>query len=343
MTSVLNSHFVIDGERRENTLSELLSTVCVQKTPADKLAGEDIVDESLDSSPVSIRTDNSEIPAYSRLVKIVRMDLPLAYSASYTVFNIATAIADSLFRQGNVSLDEIQLTAKWRWNDKSCGNMAALYNSVETAVQYLDDLGVSLHRYAVEEGEDPELSVATQFTGAARIVPDTIVPDPASWIIFVPFDSAEFRLGGSALAEALSCGGVQPKLGDADYFMDCFELVREFAMDNVLLSARTVQRGGLRKALDAYAGEGAALELSGVLQAYPDCNAVDILFSEVPGVLIQIRNEDYDYLDAEFLLQDVAWYPLGHPSGNRLTIDCSAKSKINTILESLLQKAEGED
>ena len=67
----------------------------------------------------------------------------------------------------------------------------------------------------------------------------------------------------------------------------------------------------------------------------------------MPGVVIQIRDIDFDYIDAELLLQDVAFYPLGHPAANggAVRVRSSAKTGIQNILESLVQRqgGEGED
>jgi len=82
-----------------------------------------------------------------------------------------------------------------------------------------------------------------------------------------------------------------------------------------------------------------------VMRAGQEQDPVRILFSEVPGVVVQINDADFDYLDAELLLQDVAFYPLGHPDPDRtdVRVKASAKSGIQTILESLIRNAEGED
>jgi len=58
-----------------------------------------------------------------------------------------------------------------------------------------------------------------------------------------------------------------------------------------------------------------------------------------------IEEIDFDYLDAELLLQDVAFFPLGHPTAEpgRVKVKSSSRSGIQTILESLIQNAEGED
>ena len=71
-----------------------------------------------------------------------------------------------------------------------------------------------------------------------------------------------------------------------------------------------------------------------------------ILFGEVPGVLIQINSSDYDYVDSQLLLQDIAYYPIGHPSvsHNGIKIHENAKTGVADILASLLEQAsEGED
>ena len=92
---------------------------------------------------------------------------------------------------------------------------------------------------------------------------------------------------------------------------------------------------------------GAVLDLSDLKRASADADMVSILFAEVPGVVIQIRDIDFDYIDAELLLQDVAFYPLGHPSpnGGAVRVKASAKTGIQNILESLVQRqgGEGED
>jgi hypothetical protein len=71
-----------------------------------------------------------------------------------------------------------------------------------------------------------------------------------------------------------------------------------------------------------------------------------VLFGEIPGVLIQVSDENYDYVDSQFLLQDVAYYPVGKISSehNGIRVLNSPKSGIADILASLMgQASEGED
>ena len=80
-----------------------------------------------------------------------------------------------------------------------------------------------------------------------------------------------------------------------------------------------------------------------ICKAYGDEKPVRVLFSEVPGVVIQIADIDYDYVDAELILQDVVYYPIGHPTPGKPGVNLTGKVEIPQILESLLNTLEGED
>ena len=71
-----------------------------------------------------------------------------------------------------------------------------------------------------------------------------------------------------------------------------------------------------------------------------------MLFGEVPGALIEIKDIDFDYVDAEMLLQDVAYYPIGHPAEKGLWVVVARTSGVSGILRALLAQRdapEGED
>ena len=166
-------------------------------------------------------------------------------------------------------------------------------------------------------------------------------------------ESCEYRLGGSLLSELLQQGSdVAPAPSDPDYFIDCYEVLREMVEDNVVIAGATVGEGGmlttLKRMASAAGGKvGARININELMNSCREQDPVRILFSEVPGVIIQIRDEDYDYLDAEFLLQDVVFYPLGHPvhGKNEIKVEATGKSGIQSILESIIrsQSSEGED
>lgn len=195
--------------------------------------------------------------------------------------------------------------------------------------------------------EDP--SILSKRQGRSRKCPSTLRGDDEAWVIFIPFDTCSFSLGDSLLSKAMGQGGGKaPDILDADYFLDCFEVVRELVEDGVAISGVTVGKGGLAMALEKIrSGRRLSIDLSGVMRSYGGTDPIAILFSEVPGVVIEISDSDYDYLDAELVLQDVAYYPIAHTCRREgeLTVDLTSMGGVSAILQSLLdsQAMEGED
>lgn len=376
--SALYSDYTIDGIKQDATPAAMLDTLMYGEPDGKVHAGEysPIVDEAID--PVVRRPEPSseEISEYLSVVLSAKdEDVPLFCADAYTRCRLASELISTLWRKGNFRLRDLAVSVEWKWNHDAVGARAAFYESVRAFADYADALGVVLKGYNVSESktrnaiglnislsdyvpnidlfylEDP---FPPQLCGRPpkmihrRACPNGFVPDENSWVVYIPFDTADFRLGGSVLARSLGLGGAPVEVADADYFIDCYEVVREFVEDGVLLSGETVGAGGLLAAVSrmcASGGCGLQTDVSDLLRSHNGSSVPKILFSEVPGVVVQISDADFDYLDAELLLQDVAYFPLGHPvpHSREVKVKASAKSGIQTILDSLIQNAEGED
>lgn len=381
-TSALHSKYIIDGVSRRLTPAEMLDDCLASaevKPNTESGEFEPVVDESTDPSPSMKKFQNQNVQGY--LATVVSLldeprPFPAAYADPYTRGRIAKALLDAVWLNGHFKLGDLTIAAKWRWNCKPLGNMAAFYSSAEATADYINNLGICLSGYSFTESgrvcqtsfkvgacekaespdeddiflpEDAPFGSEHPVLGRRRAVPDKLAADPDSWIIYVPFDTCDFRLGGSLLCDALGQNGDNfPEIGDADYFIDCYEVIREFIEDRIAVSAATVCDGGLLTALKLMcSGDvGADIDISGIMSAYGEDKKLRILFSEVPGAIIQIKDSDYDYVDAEFLLQDIAYYPIGHPVTGTGEVNVKAGgSGIANILQSLLgsQTSEGED
>ena len=381
-TSALHSKYIIDGVSRRLTPAEMLDDCIASKDEVTIQKNGDfepVVDESTDPSPSMKKFQSQNVQGY--LATIVSLldeprPFPAAYADPYTRGRIAKALLDAVWMNGHFKLGDLTIAARWKWNCKPLGNMAAFYSSAEATADYINNLGICLSGYSFTESgrlcqtafkvgacektesqdeddiflpEDAPFGSEHPVLGRRRAVPDKLAADPDSWIIYVPFDSCDFRLGGSLLCDALGQNGDNfPEIGDADYFIDCHEVIREFIEDRIAVSAATVCDGGLLTALKLMcSGDvGADIDISGIMSAYGEDKKLRILFSEIPGAIIQIKDSDYDYVDAEFLLQDIAYYPMGHPATGTGEVNVKAGgSGIAGILQSLLssQASEGED
>lgn len=383
--SILKSAYVIDGVHLEATPADMLDSACGKIPSHEGGKYEAIVDESIDPAPRSGEPDPLRYEEYlSKVNGMAAGEAPLYNTASYTKFRLAGALIDSIWRKGHFRLGDLAVSAAWRWDPKPVGSMAAFYNSVEAACDYLDGLGITMRSYSARSAETsgidfkaalsdqpeiqedeadiapspdqdyffPELPFSTEkhIMSRGRKCPGIATGRPGDWIIYIPFDTCPPVLGGSTFARAtnLSCGNA-PEIGDTDYFIDCYEVVRELVEDGIVKAGVTIGDGGLIAALKRMVPQGSGInaEVGGIMKAYGNASFTGVLFAETPGVVIDIPDDDYDYIDAELLLQDVAYYPLGHISPELEGIKASASdnSDIIYILNSLIggPASEGED
>ena len=335
-STILDSKFIIDGVPMELSPRQILGgNQC-------SYPSESIVDESLDPSVDLYELDENRIWDYLALVRAQSSrKLLFPFAGEYARTRVALALLDAIWTKGHFVLEDLSIGAHWRWADEGVGSMAALYESVAGLADYAADLYLQITDYSLVEGE-PGIEVKVVVPEPQRALPSRLKPDPDSWLIYIPFDTSDYRLGGSLLSRSLGVeGGPAPKIEDTGYFGDCFEVVREFVEDGVAISGCTVGEGGLIAALDAMCsgGVGTDADVSDICRAAGGADPVRVLFSEIPGALFQIRDSDFDYIDAELLLQDVMYFPLGHPrtDGGELKIHSSGKTAIGSILESLMR------
>lgn len=376
--SALYSQYIIDGQKFEASPAELLDE-CMEFPESDALEQtdfEDIIDESTEPPLSTTVYDLEKLQEYLRTTSDATYSerpFSLLYPEHFTCLQIAKALLDRLWSDGHFKLGNLRIWAQWEWNTRPLGNLSSFYRSCLAANEYIYGLGGRLSDYLFIEGDEgcsakfyawlpdehetdkaqeDEIKIPFEsrhpWIGEERKCPSTVQNGTDSWLIYIPFDTCAFRLGGSLLSQKFGkTGGLMPDIQDPDYFIDCYEVVRELVEDGVIKAGVTVADGGLGTA--AYRmcnGNGIALDLSGISTSYGENDMIRILFGEVPGVIIQINDADYDYVDSQLILQDIAYYPIGKPCGDfeGIKIKQDTRNGVADILASLLgQASEGED
>lgn len=376
--SALYSHYIIDGVRLDMTPAELLDE-CMEYEEVSLPSGfDDIIDESTEPPLSAFKYEPSEENAYIDLVqKAISEERPfrMLYPGHFTRLQIAKALLSRLWSEGHFKLCDLKLWIQWEWNTRPLGSMAAFYHSAESASEYIYGLGLNIADYLfieideassakfyawlpqdIEDDNEQEDRLFKSspyesnhpWISEKRRCPAHISKDAESWIIYIPFDTCKYKLGDSLLTQIKGHnGGKSPDISDPDYFIDCYEVVRELVEDGIVMAGANVCDGGLLPAAEIMCGKiGMDIDLKGILSSYQEASRAEILFGEVPGVLLQVSNENYDYMDSQLLLQDIAYYPLGHPSVIHKGVNVSENGKtgVAEILLSLLgQATEGED
>lgn len=362
-SEALTSKYIVDGNVMDATPAELLDD-CMECSAAGPLRTEGVIqDESFDPNPTPSTFIKSKIASYIDGIQSLEPKFQVRHPEFAVRHAAATAIIDTLWTDGHFGLENVRISPHWHWLDKS-GDMAAFYRSVESLCQYTYDLGVKIDSYDIDGSDgactlDITAGVGVDecsdedgealWYGSGRKCPDNVVTGAASRIIYIPFDTCRYRLGSSALSGFAGNGSDKaPELQDPDWFMDCYEVMRELVEDGIILSGMTVGKGGLICAASKLcASTGLSLDVSSIASSYAEENLARILFAEVPGVLFQVSTDDLDYIDSQFLLQDIAYYTVGTPEGEhgQIRVKCEPrKPAVAGILQSLLANvSEGED
>jgi phosphoribosylformylglycinamidine synthase len=363
--------YLIDGVPQALTPAGLLQECTLPGAlPPSGTAGS-VADETVDIAPAPSGFRDDALESYADAVaSLPRPPFPLPFAGPVTCARVAKALVDAIWMGGHFRLGDLTLKAEWRWNDGAIGNQAAFYASVGAAAEYIDAIGLKISEVKVscgacnvafkatttpeEEAPDEEDSLIRELpfrTANPRIsrrrrCPATIQAEASDWLIYIPLDTCDYRLGGSLLAAATGASrGSAPEVGDADYFIDGYEVIRELVEDGIVKAGATVLEGGLMNTLRSMSAvNGAEISVNDICRAYGGEMQVRVLFAEVPGVVLQIADIDYDYVDAELLLQDIAYFPLGHPvPGTPGVSVLSGGNSLTGILESLMNSLEGED
>lgn len=332
---VLYSDYILDGAKMEASPAEILSDCLDSLLSAAVPEIGEIADESLDPAPAAIRKPVRADEVAAASGKERRFDT--VFPETFTRQRIALALIEKIWSKGHFKLQDLSLALNWHWDSEPLGNMSAFYYSCSAAADFIYGLSLNLDdiSYKAEQGAARlDCEVESGLPEEGRRCPGEALAGAAYRLMYIPFDDCPYRLGGSVFSSLSGGNGdIAPDFGDPDYFIDCYEVVRELVEDGIILSGITVGDGGLAAAAEKFC-KGTELNLATISSAYAEKDLDRILFSEVPGVLVQIHAADLDYFDSQMILQDIAYFQLSD----------AGRPALGSILASLLEQAsEGED
>ena len=217
--------------------------------------------------------------------------------------SLARALLNLVWAPLAYGLGGVSLSANWMW-PKSAVESDRLYEAVSELSIWATDLGVNIptgkdslsmqQRYpSGEEVQAPGtviISTVAEVEDVRRVVSPVLSTKPSEiWYLGL---SKGFELGGSALAQVRSSMGDRPPDPvDAKAFLGGFELIQELVKADDLLAGHDVSGGGLLTTLLelCFSSNDKGMRLDGsVLEAQ---SLVHLLFSEAPGLVLQIRAE----------------------------------------------------
>lgn len=221
-----------------------------------------------------------------------------------SVLAIAESLTNLVWAPLKDGLHGVSLSANWMWPAKNTGENARLYQAVEAASRFAIELGIniptgkdSLSMTQKYPNGDTVFSPGTVIISSAAEVTDirkTVSPAlrhvKDSYLLYIDFSRDELNLGGSSFAQIVNGLGEQaPTVKDAGYFKACFNTLQKLISEEKLLAGHDISAGGIVTALlemtFAFNDLGLDIDLTSIAEKDP----VKVLFSENPGVIVQVQ------------------------------------------------------
>ncbi|MDR0395541.1 MAG: phosphoribosylformylglycinamidine synthase [Tannerella sp.] len=225
--------------------------------------------------------------------------------AAGSVMSIAEALTNLVFAPLTGHIQSVSLSANWMWPCRNEGEDARLYKAVKAASDFACELGINIPTgkdslsMTQKYGKDKVLSPGTVIISAAgevsdvkKIVSPVLVNDKNTYIYHIDFSFDKMKLGGSAFAQALGkISNEAPTVKDAAYFLEAFNAVQAAIDKGLILAGHDISAGGMITTLL----EMCFANVEGGLNVNPDALAendlIKILFSENPGVVVQVKEK----------------------------------------------------
>lgn len=237
-----------------------------------------------------------------------------AASGRMAVAESITNIAAASIRQ----LSDIKLSANWMSAANHPGENQALYDTVyAVGMELCPQLGIAIPVgkdsmsmrtvWQDEQGQEKAITsplslVVTAFAPvtAARqtLTPQLRTDQGETDLLLIDLGRGQNRLGGSALAQVYNqLGNTAPDLDDAEDLKAFFAVIQGLNSENKLLAYHDRSDGGLFATLAemAFAGH-TGLDIKLELLAENASEALAALFSEELGAVVQIRQQDTEYV-----------------------------------------------
>ncbi len=245
--------------------------------------------------------------------------------------SVAEALTNLVWAPIEQGLGGVSLSANWMWPCRNEGEDARLYKAVEAVSDFAIALGVniptgkdSLSMTQKYPGGDTVMAPGTviistvgEVTDIRKVISPVLKERFTSTLVYIDFTKNGFNLGGSSFAQALNkLGGNSPEIKDAAYFRLCFEAVQELNNKDMILAGHDVSAGGLITTLLEMAFSHNTIGLDLNLDEMNENDIIRLLFSENPGVVIQVN--DLDFVSIYLHEKGISYSELGKPMAGKI-------------------------
>jgi phosphoribosylformylglycinamidine synthase len=252
--------------------------------------------------------------------------------AAGSVLSIAESLTNIIWAPLKGKISGVSLSANWMWPCRNPGEDARLYDAVRAASDFAIDLGINIptgkdslsmtQKYPDDVVYAPGtviISAAAEVTDIRKIVEPVIVNDPYTSLLYIDMSRDSLNLGGSCFGQTINrIGKRAPTVKDPLYFAEVFNTIQDLIVKGKILSGHDISAGGMITTLLEMCFANTSGGLTVNLTALDEEDTVKILFSQNPGIIIQVKDENEV---AEILLEHgISYFSIGHPVIDRTLI-----------------------
>ena len=250
-------------------------------------------------------------------------------SAAGSVLAIAEALTNIVFAPLKDGIKSVSLSANWMWPCRNPGEDARLYKAVEACSEFACNLGINIptgkdslsmtQKYGDDKVYSPGtviISAGAEVSDIKKIVSPVLSRQKGTHLYYIDFSFNRLALGGSAFAQSQKkLGREVPSVTDAAYFKATFDTVQALINRDLILAGHDISAGGMITALleMCFGNVDGGLDIN--LNKIQEKDLIKVLFSENPGILIQVKDKNA----VEEILNEngVAFARIGRPVEER--------------------------
>ncbi len=270
--------------------------------------------------------------------------------AAGSVLSIAEALTNIIWAPLSDNLRSISLSANWMWPCRNPGEDSRLYEAVEAASEFSVALGINIptgkdslsmtQKYSDDVVYSPGtviISATGEVSDIRNIVEPVIVNDPYTSLLYIDMSRDRLKTGGSAFSQILNkLGNESPTVKDPVYFREAFNTVQGLIKKGMVLSGHDISAGGMLTTLLEMSFANTEGGITVDLSAIEEKDTVKLLFSQNPGIIMQVKDED---LVAEILLESgISYFSIGHPVHERKLFIKNGSGRLELDIDSLRDK-----
>jgi len=247
--------------------------------------------------------------------------------------SIAEALTNIVWAPLSHGLKGVSLSANWMWPCKNKGEDARLYTAVQAVSEFAISLGINIptgkdslsmtQKYpdgkVVYSPGTVIISAVGEVSEVSKVVSPLLSEQKGTVLLYINLSADEYSLGGSSFAQVMNrLGDSAPDIKNPRAFAAAFAVVQEWINKSRVLAGHDISAGGLITTLlemtFPHTGLGLDIDLGGI----GETDLVKLLFSENPGLVLQVKENEAGKLMSDMETSSgLKVHSIGRPSDER--------------------------